>query len=304
MNDYGRALQALLSRLRDGQKISFERSIRGPKPIRYEPGRQPPPGMYGSAYTEQPPAYDAKAQYDWTKPDYREPTPWFEGVTDPAPMKMPKGHREHEADDVPRAPEPLDYETSVMRMRIITEILDDLERGIVSTDPDTLDDVIESLSDHDLPPELADRVAELLTDPSLPDGMPTGLDASLGDDLQAETPLAEPTTTPEADMPEYAAGQTAQEAFDQAMQEAAEAAQAPDPMAEQAEAYEKMQQAYDEQFDPGLDALVQDAAARPDPSPGADYDPFAIDPPAMEPPMPDYPMGPMIDPFDMPGPMG
>ena len=304
MNDYGRALRALLSRVRDGEKISFERSIRGPKPIRYEPGRQPPPGMYGSAYTEQPHAYDAKAQYDWAKPDYRGPVPWFEGRTDPAPMKMPNGHGEHEADDLPGAPEPLDYDTSVRRMRIITEVLDDLERGIVSTDPDTLDDVIESLSDHDLPPELADRVAELLTDPSLPDGMPTGLDASLGDDLQAETPLAEPTTTPEADMPEYAAGQTAQEAFDQAMQEAAEAAQAPDPMAEQAEAYEKMQQAYDEQFDPGLDAPAQDATAWPDPSPGADYDPFAIDPSAMEPPMPDDPMGPTMDPFDTPGPIG
>ncbi len=295
MRHFSRALNAELFKYRKRKRISLDGTIAGQTAGIYIGGlhhvRLPGSRSRGISSVQPQSIYDAKAFYDWPDQEYEQSASWFEqSFPGTPPLRVQGPTRDPrptipEYDDCLMTPELQDHVASAFRQAAaeqalfphepqgsMAEILHATNAEIVDVDslPNFVDiaDAIIQLKEV-LPPDHPDLVNlraathEWLEHPELwPKLEDFGVDpgpSKLGVGNPYErAPYEEPGQTFGPDD----TGQMTQEMFDPDMTQVAEPQMISEPMAE---ALAPMQDAYEQQFEQGLEAIVHEAMPEQDP---------------------------------------
>jgi len=325
MRQYSRALNTELFKYRKRKSISLDGTIAGQTAGIHIGGLHHvrPPGSRSRGFsTTQPQSiYDAKAFYEWPDQKYEQSASWFEQSFPGTPPLRVQGPPRHprppisEYDDCLMAPELQDHVASAFRQAAaeqalfphepqgsMAEILraTNAEIAAVAQDVDSLPslaDIADAISQlkEVLPPDHPDLVnlrAAAHEWLEHPESWP-GPEAFGGDLGPSKLGIGDPYECGPYEEAGQAfdpddASQMNQKMFDQAMAQVAGLQMMPEPMAE---ALDLMQDAYEQQFEQGLEAIVHEAMPEQDP-----YE--------MQQRMYDEKMQMLMNPFMMPGPFG
>ncbi len=299
MRHFSRALRAELFKYRKRNRISLDGTIAGQTAGIYIGGLHHvrPPGSRGSSPSpaQHHSIYDTRAFYEWPDQEYDQPASWFEQVfpgTPPLRVQGPPRHPQTpipEYDDSLMTPELQDHAANAFRRAAaeqallpqepygdMAEILNatNAEIAAVAQDVDNLPnlaDIADAIFQLEgvLPPDHPDLVnlrAAARESFEHPESWPSPED--FGGDLG---PSKLGTGDPYERAPYEEAGQAFepndtsqmnQEMFDQAMAQVVGTQMMPEPMAE---ALDPMQDAYEQQFEQGLEAIVHEAMPEQDP---------------------------------------
>lgn len=325
MRHYSRALNAELFKYRKRKRISLDGTIAGQTAGIHIGGlhhvRPPGSRSHGISAAQHRSVYDEHAFYEWPDQEYGQPASWFEQSFPSTPPLRVQGPPRYpqppvpEYDDSLMTPELQDHVADTFRRAAaeqalfpqepqgsMAEILraTNAEIAAVAQDVDSLPNLAEIADaiaqlEEVLPPDHPDIVNlrtaahEWLEHPeSWPQPEDFGVDpdpSKLGIGNPYERAPYEEAG--QAFGPEDI-GQMNQEMFDQTMVQVAGPEMAPEPMAE---ALDPMQDAYEQQFEQGLEAIVHEAMP--------EQDPFE-----MQQQMYDEQMRMLMNPFMMPGQFG
>ena len=322
MHHYSRVLRRELSKYRKRKRIPLDGTIAGQTAGIYTGGlhHARPPGSrsHGISPSQHHSIYDARAFYEWPDQGYEQPASWFEQSFPGTPPLRVQGPTRHsrppipEYDDCLMTPELQEHVARAFRRAAAEQALlpqepygdmadilnaTNVEIAAFAQDVDSLPnladiaDVISQLKEV-LPPDHPDLVNlraaahEWLEHreswPGLEDfgGDPGPSKLGIGDPYEL-APYEEAGQAFEPDD----ISQMSQEVFDSAM---AGQQMAPEPMSE---AFDPMQDAYEQQFEQSLEAIVHEAMP--------EQDPFE-----MQQRMYDEQMRMLMNPFMMPGQLG
>ena len=272
MRHYSMALNTELSKYRKRKRISLDGTIAGQTAGIYIGGlhhvRPPGSRSRGTSPVQHRSIYDARAFYEWQDQEYEQAAHWFEqrfpGTpflrVEGSPRTIPPWLPEYE--DCLMTPEFLDHATNALRQLGAEQAM--------------------------LPSEPQGFMAEILH----------ATNAEIAADVGAtdtvhfyEEGIHEELTAPVGEHPWHDASHMDQEMFDQMMVQSVGPEIVPEPMAEQTDALGEMQDICEQQFQQGLEALVQE--------PMPEQDPFEL-----QRWLYDQQMAQLMNPFMMLGPMG
>ena len=319
MRHYSRALNAELFKYRKRKRISLDGTIAGQTAGRYIRGLHhvTPTGSrsHGISSAQHRSIYDAPAFYEYPEPDYEPSEPRFDQRSTPTPplrIESPLQPPFHK----------IQYEDSLLTPELAEQAFEQAAQEALPDEPIPLESQTASLQGLEnvvpgegvdsLPgfAEIADAIVQL--EEVLPADHPDLVNLRQAAHEWLEHPELWPkpedfgvdpgpsklgTGNPYERAPYEEAGeafepedisQMNQEMFDQVMGQVVEPQMAPEPMAE---ALDPMQDAYEQQFEQGLEAIVQE--------PTHEQDPFE-----MQQRMYDEEMRILMNPFMIPGPFG
>ena len=315
MRHYSRALNAELFKYRKRKRISLDGTVAGQTAGRYIRGLHhvTPPGSrsHGISPAQPRSIYDAPAFYEYPEPDYEPSAPWFdEGPTPTPPLRIesPLQQPFHK----------VRYEDSLVTPELAEQAFEQAAQEALPDEPIPLEPPTASLQglENAVPgegvdsfpgfAEIADAIVQL--EEVLPPDHPDIVNLRTAAHEWLEHPEFWPnpedfgvdpgpsklgTGNPYERAPYEEPGQAFEpedtgqnhEMFDDAM---VGPQMAPEPMTE---ALDPMQDAYEQQFEQGLEAIVQE--------PMSEQDPFEL-----QQRMYDEEMRILMNPFMTPGPFG
>ena len=334
MRHYSRALNTELFKYRKRKRISLDGTVTGIQQSHFIRGLHhvTPPGFRSRGISPAQPhsIYDTPAFYEYPESDYEPPEPWFDQRPTPTPplrIESPLRQPFHK----------VRYEDSLVTPKLSEQAFEQAAQEALPDEPiplglptaslQGLDNAVPGESADSLPEftEIASAIVQLeqVFPPDHPDIV--NLRAAAHEWLehpefwpQPEDFGVEPGPSklgignPYERAPYEEAGQAfgpedasqmSQEMFEQAMGQVAEPQMAPEPMAVPADPFDTMQAAHDQQFQQGLEGLVQE------PMPDEQGAQAIGGPPMMDPYMTqqqmyDEQMRQMRNPFMAPGPFG
>ncbi len=322
MRHCSRALRNELSKYRKRKRISLDGTIAGQTAGIYIGGLHHvrPPGLRSRGISSVRPQsiYDAKAFYGWPNQEYEQPASWFEQSFPGTPPLRVQGATRHprppvpEYDDCLMTPELQDHVANAFRQAAAEQALSPQEpygdmAEILRATNAQIADVAQDVDSLPNLADIADAIFQLekVLPPDHPDLVNLRAAAHERFKHQESWPSPEdfggdlgPSKLGVGDPYELAPYEEVGQAFEpddtpQMSQEMFDSAMvgqqmAPEPMAED---FDPMQDAYEQQFEQGLEAIVHEAMP--------EQDPFE-----MQQQMYDEQMRMLMNPFMMPGQFG